>query len=141
VFARDVPQGGEVLTEPAVWVNPADHSTWVFVANDSGLSGLKLHLDGGGNPSLVKQWQVGGGTSPIVANGVLFYAGGGSLWALDPTSGAQLWQNTQIGGVHWESPIVANGLLYATDEDGYLSAYWLGAPNFPDHNYLPLIRR
>lgn len=32
-----VPQGGEVLTQPAVWRNPKEGSTWVFVANDSGI--------------------------------------------------------------------------------------------------------
>ena len=29
----NVPQGGVVLTQPAVWVNPGDGSTWVFVVN------------------------------------------------------------------------------------------------------------
>ena len=48
----NVPQGGEVLTQPAVWVNPNDGSTWVFVANDSGISGLKLTLDASHTPLL-----------------------------------------------------------------------------------------
>src|SRR5207253_240547 len=45
VFSTTVEQGGEILTMPAVWVNPADSSTWVFVANNSGLSALKLSVD------------------------------------------------------------------------------------------------
>jgi hypothetical protein len=100
-----VPQGNEVLTMPAVWVNPADSRTWVFVANDNGISGLKLTVDGSNNPRLVKQWQLGNsGTSPIVDNGVLYNVGSNNIWALDPVTDAQLWHNTQIGSIHWESP-------------------------------------
>jgi outer membrane protein assembly factor BamB len=119
-----VPQGRQVLTAPAVWVNPADGVTWTFVANDNGISGLRLVLDANGTPSLQRGWQItGGGTSPIVANGVLYYAGSRRIRALDPVTGTQLWQNTQIGMSHWESPIVANGVLYITDESSQLTAY------------------
>jgi outer membrane protein assembly factor BamB len=132
LFTMNVPQGNEVLTQPAVWVNPADGSTWVFVSNDNGLSGLKLVVTSG-NPSLVKQWQnASGGTSPIVANGVLYYAGSNNLWALNPATGAVLWHNTQIGPIHWESPIVANGALYITDDNGGLSGFAVnGSPVTP----------
>src|SRR5579859_2411585 len=143
VLILDVPQGGEVLTQPAVWVNTADSSTWVFVANDNGLSGLKLVVTGG-NPSLVKQWQNGnGGTSPIVANGVLYYASGNILRALNPVNGALLWHNNQIGGIHWESPIVVNGLLYVTDEAGFLNGYSLNGapPGLIKQVYLPVAGR
>lgn len=119
-----VPQGGQVLTAPAVWVNPADSTTWAFVANNNGIAGLKLTVDTSGTPGLQVGWkQNGGGTSPIVANGILFYAGSHRIRALDPATGAQLWQDTQIGAIHWESPIVANGVLYITDESGQLTAY------------------
>jgi uncharacterized repeat protein (TIGR01451 family) len=131
----NVPQGGEVLTQPAVWVNPADNSTWVFVANDNGISGLQLHVTAG-VPSLIPVWtNFNGGTSPILANNVLYYAGDGNLRALDPVSGTQLWTSTStgtnIGGIHWESPIVANGVVYITDESAHLTAYWLGATATP----------
>ena len=36
-----VPQGGQVLSQPAVWVNSGDGSTWIFVVNGSGASGLR----------------------------------------------------------------------------------------------------
>jgi hypothetical protein len=122
----NVPQGGQVLTQPAVWVNPNDNSTWVFVADNNGISGLQLTLDGNNTPQLQPMWQKSsGGTSPIVANNVLFYVGSGNAWALDPTTGTTLWHDTGIGNIHWESPIVANGALYITDESSHLTAYTL----------------
>lgn len=122
----DVPQGGMVFTQPAVWVNPKDNSTWVFVATFSGLSGLKLRVDKNGMPSLEVMWQNGDeGSSPIVANDVLYCAGSRDMRALDPTTGKTLWHDTSIGRIHWESPIVVDGVLYITDESGDLTAYGL----------------
>jgi outer membrane protein assembly factor BamB len=121
-----VPQGGEVLTQPAVWRNPKDGKTWVFVANDNGITALTLTVPTSGPPSLHSQWtNPDGGTSPIVANGILYYAGGNAIRALDPTTGSSLWSDSSLGGIHWESPIVANGVVYITSEDGMLRAYSL----------------
>jgi PQQ-like domain len=118
-----VPQGGGVLTAPAVWVNPADDSTWVFVANNNGISGLRLVLAPPAAPLLQLQWQKSGArTSPIVGNHVLYVEGSGSLEALAPTTGSVLW-STSWTSVHWESPVVIEGTLYATDGSGHLSAY------------------
>src|SRR5262249_26396461 len=121
-----VPQGCVVLSTPAVWVNPADSATWMFVSNGCGISGLKLTV-AGGVPSLASQWSKSlGGFSPIVANNVLYQAGGGIIRALDPLTGNVLWSDTvHVGGNHWESPVVVNGLLYITDESSHLTAYSL----------------
>jgi Big-like domain-containing protein/PQQ enzyme-like repeat protein/putative pyrroloquinoline-quinone-binding quinoprotein len=120
----NVPQGGGVLSQPAVWINPADDSTWVFIVNGNGASALRLAIDGSGNPSLVAQWAIGqGGTSPIVASAILFYIDGGTVRAVDPVSGAQLWSVANPGGTHWQSLIVANGSLYATDGAAHLTAF------------------
>ena len=62
-------------------------------------------------------------TSPVVANGMVFYVGGGGIKALDPTSGTQLFSDSSPGGIHWESPIVIEGRLYVTDESANLWAY------------------
>ena len=124
-----VPQGGEVLSQPAIWVNPADGSTWVFVGNSGGLSGLQLAFDGGGNPSLVPQWQITSQkahSSPLIANNILFFFGSGALTAYAPTTGVQLWRTGRVGGTHWESPIVANGMVYVTDESAHLSGFAIG---------------
>jgi hypothetical protein len=126
LFSISVPMGGEILTQPAVWVNPADQHTWVFVSNGSGIAGLQLVVDGAGNPSLqVGWWKTNSGTSPIVANGVLFYAHSLLISALNPTTGALLWSNNQIGSLHWQSPVVVNGVVYIEDEDGRLNAFSL----------------
>ena len=123
IFLASVPQGNEVLTAPAVWIDPGG-KTWLFLANDSGISALTLALDPTGSPSLVTAWQSPqGGTSPLVANGVLYYAGSNHLWALDPTTGATLFDGTSIGGIHWQSPVVANGILYLEDQDAKLNAF------------------
>lgn len=119
-----VPQGGAVLTAPAVWVNPVDSSTWLFLADGGGITGLQLIVDGNGAPSLVPRWSSpAGGTSPIVVNGIVYYAGTAGLRGLDPTTGNQLWQDVSIGGIHWESPIVIQGRLYVTDEGSRLWAF------------------
>jgi hypothetical protein len=34
-----------------------------------------------------------------------------------------LWDNTQIGNLHWQSPVVANGMVYIADQSGALSAF------------------
>lgn len=118
-----VPQGGEVLTHLAVWTEPVSGAVWIFVANGSGISGLTVDVSGLGVPSLTSHWtKPNGGTSPILANGILYYATGGALRALDPLTGTQLWSGA-IGGIHWESPIVVNGRAFVTDESGHLTAF------------------
>jgi outer membrane protein assembly factor BamB len=73
-----------------------------------------------------------GATSPIIAGGVLFAAttGNKEILALDPRTGHRLWTSLKarggsIGYTHWENPIVVNGRLYCTDENGELVAYGL----------------
>jgi hypothetical protein len=119
-----VPQGGQVLTQPLVWTNPADGRVWVFVANNVGFSALQVVVDGSGNPTLAPRWNIGSpGSSPILAGGMVFVAGSHRIAALDPTTGTTLWSDTGIGSIHWESPILANGVLYITDESQMLTAY------------------
>jgi outer membrane protein assembly factor BamB len=47
----------------------------------------------------------------------------GRISALNPTSGSLLWSSNKVGGIHWQSPIVANGVLYLEDQGGKLTAY------------------
>ncbi len=123
----NLPQGNEVLSSPAVWVNPADGTTWVFYVNVNGISGLQLTVNSSGVPSLVSKWvilsSVTGRASPMVANNILYVASTNLLQAFAPTTGTQLWSSTAMGGVHHQSPIIANGILYITDENHRLRAF------------------
>lgn len=127
-----VPQGGQVLSQPAVWINPADGKTWVFVVNGAGASGLRVDFDSGGNPSLTSVWHNGqSGTSPVVASNMVFLIGGSTARALDPLTGTQLWSAARSGGTHWQSVIVANGVVYAASQAGTVDAFWLSAGPAP----------
>jgi sugar lactone lactonase YvrE len=125
-----VPGGGSVVSAPAVWVNPADGATWVFVSTSGGVAGIKVVFDSSSNPSLTPVWSNGtgaadGGGSPLVANGVLYHVSSNNIRALSPTTGAVLWNNTTIATIHWQSPVVANGTLYISDQNRGLTAFSL----------------
>ncbi|MEO7432535.1 MAG: PQQ-binding-like beta-propeller repeat protein [Dokdonella sp.] len=125
----DVPQGGNgyggdlMREQPAVWVDPSDGSTWVFVSNGSGSSGLQLGLGTGNVPALTVRWtksgSANGASSPMVANGVVYSsgncAGGTCINARNPHTGDILWSSPHIGSVHWQSPILVNGAIYMVD--------------------------
>jgi hypothetical protein len=97
------PSGGEMFTAPSVW--RTNSGTWMFATTGGGttawrLSGGRLH----------EAWQNGtGGTSPIVAGGLLWiYDAGGGLNVYAPTTG-RLVTTLQAGPGHWNSPIVVDG--------------------------------
>ena len=76
-----VPQGGGVFSQPAIWINPADGSTWVFVVNGNGASALRLErrrrrqsVAGDAMDTAVPAAR-----RPIVANNMLFYVSGGTV--------------------------------------------------------------
>lgn len=142
----NLPGAGGLLTAPVVWVNPADQTIWIILVSAGHTFGVKVTFDATGNPGLQVAWQNSqGGSSPIVANGVLYVATSGDIRAIDPTSGKALWQSTSMGGIHWESPVVAAGKLFITDESGKLSAFGLGsASSLPTPSvfvFLPLVPR
>jgi len=116
---------GEIRAQPAVWVNPADASTWVYVSNrGSTLAAYQVTLSAG-LPSLTQRWTAAAGTSPIITNGTLYYLTGSKLTALDPVSGTLIWQSAALGGIHWQSPIVVNGRIYVIDNTSQLWTYQL----------------
>ncbi len=127
ISSTALPQGGEVQNSTAVWTNAGDGSTWVFIVSPAnGIAGLKVLVDGSGNPSLSPVWKTTGSAgSPLVAGGVLFYATNNQLNALNPTTGAQLWKGALPGGIHWQQPVVANGVAYIADESGAFTAFSL----------------
>ncbi len=126
-------------TQPAVWVNPSDGSTWAFIGHNAGFAAYQVTLSGG-TPSLTMRWNNNKrGSSPVVAAGVVYYVSDGNsqpdnsgsktVYALDALTGNQLWSYSSSsdanfkGGVHWQSPIVANGRLYLIDNASHLYAF------------------
>jgi outer membrane protein assembly factor BamB len=126
------PGGCTVLTQPLVWADPANGDVWVIVANSCGTIGYRVVTSPQGATTLQVSWSLRqGGTSPVLAGGVLFIANSGNLVALDPHTGKQLWSSANgfaggtIGNIHWESPIVIDGRIYCSDENGKLTVYGL----------------
>jgi outer membrane protein assembly factor BamB len=96
---------GGVFTAPAVWRNR------VFVATDSGLVCFVLQ----GNRLHVSWRKSVGGTSPVVAGGLL-YVYNGSLNVYSPTTG-KLLASFGVGSSHWNSPIVTDGRVAVPEGD------------------------
>lgn len=129
--AVSLPQGNDVDTHLAVW-NDTSGTTWVFVANDSGLSAFKVVTNATGQSTLQLAYTNGdSGSSPFIANGILFLQRNNAISALTPTTGTVLWNSSQalaggsIGTLHWQSPIVVNAHVYVPDNGGKLTAYAL----------------
>ncbi|HEY4413723.1 MAG TPA: PQQ-binding-like beta-propeller repeat protein [Gaiellaceae bacterium] len=97
------PSGTDLFTAPAVW--HAGSTTWVFATDNGGTAAWRYR-----SGQLTQAWQHGtGGTSPIVAGGLLWvYNPGGGLNVYKPGSGA-LVATLPCGGGHWNSPIVVAG--------------------------------
>ena len=112
----------EIKAQPAVWVNPADGSTWAYIANGNGMAAFQLTIPASGNPFLTLMWLAEGGNSPIVANATVYYmTGTHRLAALDAVTGtaivapASSWGSGVFPSMHWQSPILVNGRAYLVD--------------------------
>ena len=91
----------------------------------------------GGRSVLTKRWPASGngsaGTSPVVANGIVYYMSGSQILALDAQSGSPVvtagpWMAgaNANGGTHWQSMILVNGRVYAIDNSSP-SKFWVYA--------------
>jgi hypothetical protein len=92
---------GALFSVPAVY-----QGNWVYVATGGGsaafrFSGGRLHPAWSNNT---------GGTSPVVAGGLLYVAGDGAVHVYAPGNGHEVAQ-LPSGPVHWQSPIVVDGLV------------------------------
>jgi outer membrane protein assembly factor BamB len=108
-----------------VWTDPSSGIPWLIAVYKSTVHAFFAQANVRGRPQLVEAWNIPttGGTSPVVADGVVFFvAQTKQLVALDVRTGAQLWSSA-VTGVHWASPIVVNGVVYLTDNDATLRAY------------------
>jgi outer membrane protein assembly factor BamB len=130
-----------LFSAPAIWTDPSNN-VWVFIGLQMEVRAYRLSTDASGVSQLQEVWSASPGTtkrgtSPVVANGILFVAFDGALIAYDASSGAKLWSSTNpsaggtIGVVHFQSPIVVNGWVYCDDQNGRITAYAL--PESPKH--------
>ena len=127
ISSAALPTGGENQNPSSTWINPTDNSTWLFFVSPSkGINAFRLSVDGSGNPSLVAMWHLGGGGGgSAIANNVLYYASDNNFHALNPVTGAELWHNTGTGLIHWQTPTIANGVVYLGDRGRKLTAFAL----------------
>jgi outer membrane protein assembly factor BamB len=127
--------GASLYSTPAVWQDSA-HRTWVFLGLSDQVRAYRIQTNSEGISRLIHEWssnvgQTEEGTSPVISGGVVFIAMNGAIYALDAPSGRELWNSRHggaaqsIGPVHWQSPIVVNGVVYCSDENGDLTAYGL----------------
>ena len=99
------PSGSELFTAPAVWRSGS--RIWLVAADNGGTQAWSLR---GGK--LQPVWRNGnGGTSPVIAGGLLYvYDPGGGLRVYQPASG-KLVTTLSAGGGHWNSPIATDGRI------------------------------
>lgn len=97
------PSGTDLFTAPAVWHQAG--VTWMFAGDNGGTAAYRFR-----NGRLSVAWRNGtGGTSPVVAGGLLWvYDPGGGVNVYVPGTG-RLVTTLPCGGGHWNSPIVVDG--------------------------------
>lgn len=101
-----VPGSTDLFSEPATW-----QGTWVFLATSDGTAAWKLS---GGR--LHEAWSnANGGTSPVVAGGLLYVEWSGGIHVYEPASGRQVAVLPIGNEVHWQSPIVVDGFVAAAE--------------------------
>jgi hypothetical protein len=98
------PSGTDLFTAPAVLHTKG--GTWLFAGDNGGTAAYRVH-----NSKLQVMWRNStGGTSPIVAGGLVYvYDPGGGLNVY--TTGGRRVATLACGGGHWNSPIVVDGRI------------------------------
>jgi outer membrane protein assembly factor BamB len=113
-----------VYSAPAVY-QTSSGTIYVYVGLPDGMYAYTLTTLGGVS-QLTQVWKtnlsLSQGTSAVVRAGVVYVAANNELVALNAMTGATLGSAT-IGGVHWESPMIARGVVYVTDENRNLTAF------------------
>jgi hypothetical protein len=112
-----------MFSAPAVW-----RGTWVFASTGAGTEAWVLR-DG----MLRQVWSNGNdGTSPVLAGGLLYVQGNGTIRVYAPATGHQV-AEIPCGAVHWQSPIVVDGRVVTAEgsandhaTSGVLDIYSLG---------------
>jgi outer membrane protein assembly factor BamB len=96
-----------MFSAPAVW-----NGSWVFATTEAGTEAWTFS-----NGQLHPAWSNGnGGTTPVVAGGLLYVEWDGVIRVYDPQTGADV-ADLPIGDAHWQSPIVVDGRIAAAEGD------------------------
>jgi hypothetical protein len=105
------PSGTDLFTAPAVW--RSGKRIWLIAADGGGTEAWSLR-----HGRLHSVWRHGnGGTSPVIAGGLLWvYDLGGGLRVYQPSSG-KLVTTLSSGSGHWNSPIVTDGRVALPEGD------------------------
>lgn len=99
----------EIFSAPAVWID-SNEMTWIFVGTAAAVTAFRLETVAGRSALRFVWSSPAGGTSPVVANGIVYVATSGAVNAFNARTGHVLWSSSQpsaggsIGDVHWESP-------------------------------------
>lgn len=133
---QEVDLPGGLFSAPAIWTDPSGRA-WIFLGFSEEVTAYQVRTNSSGVSQLAGMWQTnpgnsaGEGSSPVVANGIVFVAFNNALVALNADTGKELWSSAlrssglNIGNIHWESPIVVDGWVYCSDENGNLTGYSL----------------
>ncbi|MGH9471307.1 MAG: PQQ-binding-like beta-propeller repeat protein [Terriglobales bacterium] len=104
------PSSAMLFTALAVWHHGGQ--TWMFSADAGATEAFELV-----NGNLVSKWKnANGGTSPLLAGGLLYVYGGreGGVHVYQPTTGAQVTE-LACGSGHWQSPVVVDGHIFVSE--------------------------
>ncbi len=113
-----------VLTRPVAWRDEESGQTSIFVTNSKALLAFGVTEGEDGSLTLFQRWsRPEGGTSPVIVNGMLFYAATNGLYAVSAQTGELLWNDHNIGPIHWQTPIVAANALFICDGDHMVWRY------------------
>jgi len=113
-----------VLTRPVAWRDETLGQTSIFVTNSRALLAFGVSEGDDGSLNLFQRWsRPEGGTSPVIANGMLFYAATNGLYAVSAQTGELLWNDDNVGPIHWQTPIVAGNALFICDGDHMIWRY------------------
>jgi hypothetical protein len=102
-----LPGPTDMFSAPAIW-----NGTWVFVTTSAGTAAWRLV-----NGRLQQAWSNGnGGTTPVVAGGLLYVQWSGGIHVYVPQTGADV-ADLPIGDAHWQAPIVVDGRIADAEGD------------------------
>jgi len=117
--------GFPFLTGGIVGGSPAVYSGSAIVGSADGKLYAVQLSNGAKKYAVTVEAGAGGRSSPMIANGVTYFAETAKLYALSAANGSRLWSAaiSNSDNNEYNSPVVANGIVYYADDTGNLTAY------------------